>query len=332
MKALVIGGTGFMGRFLCRDLAAAGWDVAVFHRGSTQAPGLKARRIEGDAEHLRDYRAPFAAEAPEVVVSMIAQTQSHGDALVDSFRGIARRLVVIGSCDVYRAYGRLLGTEPGPPDPVPLDESAPLREELFPLHEAFGIAAGMDKILVERAIMGHADLPATVLRLPMVHGPGDRQHRLHAYLKRMDDRRPAILLNALKARWISPRGYVENVAAAIALVVRDERAARRTYNVAEAPAYSEADWVRAVGAAVGWHGRILSVPSDQWPAEARFEQDLDVDGNRIRRELEFHEPVSFEEGLARTIAWERANPPTEIPEGAFDYAGEDRILRELNAE
>jgi nucleoside-diphosphate-sugar epimerase len=42
--------------------------------------------------------------------------------------------------------------------------------------------------------MGTAGLPGTVLRLPTVYGPGDYQHRLFEYLKRMDDGRPAILL------------------------------------------------------------------------------------------------------------------------------------------
>ena len=46
-----------------------------------------------------------------------------------------------------------------------------------------------DKILVERAVMGHAQLPATILRLPMVYGPGARdgnKRRFWGYLKRMD--------------------------------------------------------------------------------------------------------------------------------------------------
>lgn len=70
-----------------------------------------------------------------------------------------------------------------------------------------------DKILVERAVMGDADPVGTILRLPMVYGPGDPQHRLFQYLKRMDDRRPAILMDEGAAGWRWSRGYVENVAA-----------------------------------------------------------------------------------------------------------------------
>ena len=48
----------------------------------------------------------------------------------------------------------------------------------------------------------------------MVYGPGDYQHRLRPYLKRMDDARPAIVLDARQVTWRDTRGYVEDVAAA----------------------------------------------------------------------------------------------------------------------
>ena len=43
MKVLVIGGTNFIGPPLVRRLVALGHEVAVFHRGRTQAD-LPARR------------------------------------------------------------------------------------------------------------------------------------------------------------------------------------------------------------------------------------------------------------------------------------------------
>jgi nucleoside-diphosphate-sugar epimerase len=59
-----------------------------------------------------------------------------------------------------------------------------------------------------------------VVRLPAVYGPGDKQHRLLPYVRRMDDERPAVLLTTDQAGWRWTRGYVVNVAAAIALAVR----------------------------------------------------------------------------------------------------------------
>jgi nucleoside-diphosphate-sugar epimerase len=190
-----------------------------------------------------------------------------------------------------------------------------------------------DKIPVERAIMGAPGLPGTVLRLPMVYGPGDSQHRLFNYLKRMDGQRPAILLESGLATWRWTKGYVENVAAAIALAVVDERAAGRVYNVGESQALSEREWIREIGRAAGWRGRVVAVSPEHLPphlaTDANTQQHLVVDTTRIRQELGYDEPLPRDEALARTVAWERAHPPDTVDPGQFDYAAEDAALAEL---
>jgi hypothetical protein len=39
--------------------------------------------------------------------------------------------------------------------------------------------------------------------------------------------------------------------------------------------------------------------------------------------------VSLDEALRRTIAWERANPPSSLDPAHFDYAAEDATLAAL---
>ena len=56
-----------------------------------------------------------------------------------------------------------------------------------------------------------------------------------------------------------------------------------------------------------------------------------VDSTRIRRELGYEEIVPYDEGLRRTIAWQRANMPSAIDEDSFDYKGEDQVLASLPA-
>jgi nucleoside-diphosphate-sugar epimerase len=186
-----------------------------------------------------------------------------------------------------------------------------------------------EKILVEQTYMGNPDLPGTILRLPMVYGPGDYQHRLFNYLKRMDDQRPAILLAAGWAQNRFARGYVENVAAAIALAVVDDRAAGRIYNVAEAEALPEAEWVRRIGQAAGWNGRIVVDPGSPESIDPAQAPHLALDTTRIRTELVYVEPIPQDEGLRRTIDWERAHPPAVFDPQAFDYAAEDEALARL---
>jgi len=150
------------------------------------------------------------------------------EAVVRAFKGVARRLVVPSSGDVYRAYGVLLGIENDSRPSELLREGSPLRRSLYPYRK---MAKGpedwiyhYDKISLERVVMSDPELPTTILRLPAVYGPGDNRHGISAHLKRMDDQRPAILLDENQARWRWSHGYVENVAAAITLAVTDDRA------------------------------------------------------------------------------------------------------------
>ena len=332
MRALLIGGTQFLGPPLVRRLLATGHAVALFHRGRTHADlPTEVQHILGDRNRFVDHAAGLRRFGPQVVIDLIAFTEAHARGLLEVFRGVAERSVVLSSGDVYRAYGVFHGTESGPVEPVPLNEGAALRSVPFPYRAmARGpddLAYHYDKVPVERAVLGEPSLPGTVLRLPMVHGPGDYQHRLYPYLRRMDDGRPAILLDEATAGWRCTRGYVEDVAAAVALAATDPRAAGRTYNVGEAAARTEAEWVRAVGAAAGWKGEVVAVPGGRLPAPGNMAQDIVADTSRIREELGYREEVPPAEALRRTVEWERANPPGQPP--PLDYVEEDRVLAEV---
>jgi nucleoside-diphosphate-sugar epimerase len=184
-----------------------------------------------------------------------------------------------------------------------------------------------DKIPVERAILGDPELPGTVLRLPMIYGPGDRLCRFHAVLKRIDDGRRTILFEEGWAAWRSPRGYVENVAAALALAAVCERAAGRVYNVAETPAFSELEWAGKIAAATGWDGELITLPRERMAEHltppGNSAQHWEADSSRIRRELGYTEVTPLDEAIRRTIEWERAHPPGEFNPHKLDYAAED---------
>jgi nucleoside-diphosphate-sugar epimerase len=330
MRILVLGGTRFIGPRLVHRLAAASHQVAVFHRGRTDTElPPSVQRIHGDRHRLAEHVEEFRRFRPDVVVDMIAMTEQDARSLAARFRGIAGRLMVISSGDVYRAYGVFTGLESGPPEHVPIREDAPLRKVLYPYRSA--ATPGDDKydyekILVEREAMSEADLPATVLRLPMVYGPGDNQHRLAPYLRRMADGRPAILLNEGMAHWRCLRGYVENVAAAVALAVQSPAATGRVYNVAESSAFTEAEWVAKIAAVVGWNGRVIAVPEAKMPVGFNTSQDLVVDTTRIRTELGFQEIVAADDALRATIRWEQDHLAAQ----PVDYQVEDALLAELS--
>jgi len=339
MRVLVLGGTRFIGPPAVRRLATLGHEVAVFHRGQTDAafpPGV--RHLYGDRERLPEFADDFRAFAPDVVLDTLAMTEQDAAAMMDVFTGLAGWLVVLSSGDVYRAYDRLRGADPGPPDRTPLTEGSPLRDKLYPYRDT---ASGpedrfyhYDKILVEKVVTSRPEaLPATVLRLPMVFGPGDYQHRLFPYLKRMDDNRPFIILPESQATMRAMRGYVEDIAEGVALCVTNERAANRTYHVAYGDNFTEEAWVRLIAEAAGWRGEIIKVPYNALSKSLRHEldtrQDWSLNSSRIREELGYKEVVPLAEAIRRTVAWERANPPRDVDPAMFDYATEDAALTQL---
>jgi len=325
MRVIVIGGTRFIGPEVVRQLLRQGHEVAVFHRGQTNdVRATEALHIHGDRVDLPSFRDQFEKFKPDIALDMLPLNEADALPLVDAFRGIVPRIVAISSMDVYRAYGVLWNTETGPVDPMPLTEDSPLRSSNQPHGDTH------DKIAVERVVMNQPGIAGTVLRLPMVYGKNDRQHRFFEYIKRMDDNRPVILLDEAYARWKWTRGYVENVAAAICLAVTNDKAAGRIYNVGEAKARTEAEWVGRLARCIRWPGRIVTMPKEYLPehlcTDYNFKQDMDVDTGRIRRELGYDEPVQFEESLIRTVSWERANPPDEVDPEDFDYEKEDAAL------
>ena len=336
MRILFIGGTRFIGRNTVLHLVQRGHDVAVFHRGQSNNPLPDAvQHLHGDRAHLDDHRESFEAFAPDVVVHMNLMEQGDATAMMRVFRGIAERVVVVSSADVYRAWGRLLNTEPGPVEPIPLTEISPLREERYPYRNQLNKdwRYYYDKIHVEQVAMKMRKPPASVLRLPMVYGEYDYQRRVASYLQRMDDGREVILIDARTANWIAPRGYVENIGHALAQVVTDDRAEKRIYNVAEQPeaAMTEAEWIYAIGRAAGWSGRVIPVRPELLPPPARLNthgQNITLDSTRIREELGYEEVVSFEEGVQRTVVWDRENTLPDME--PVDYSADDRIIAELN--
>ncbi|MBD3403649.1 NAD-dependent epimerase/dehydratase family protein [candidate division GN15 bacterium] len=337
MNVLVIGGTRFMGPHVVRQLTEAGHTVMVYHRGESHAPlpdGVA--HLHGDRAELSKHADAIDRFAPDIVLDMILLTEQDAVRCVNFFTGRTGRLVVVSSADVYRNMELLRKTDTGPVDPARLTEESPLRQNFYPYRTDSSHPSDWlydyDKILVEGALRDQANLPWSILRLPMVYGPGDRQHRLFPYLKRMDDHRPAILMatEQLTARWC--RGFVENVASAITLAVTDKRAANRVYNVAEPEALTEKEWVEAIGVAAGWHGEIIGLPEDKLPAHLTQKLDyrhhLDLDSSRIREELGYEEPVLRAEALRRTIEWQRANPPEAIKDANFDYDAEGAAIAE----
>jgi len=340
MRILLVGGNGFIGGPLTAELCRSGHQVAVFHRNVNTAPGAEeVLQIEGDRNRLSDYGEQIREFAPDVIVDLILSSGEQARALMKLARGLGARVVALSSMDVYRAWGVLHGFEPGGLEPLPITEDSPVRtvRKVYPpdtvkmLQKTFTwLDDQYDKIAVEEAIMNAGGVAGTVLRLPMVYGPGDRLHRFFPLLKRFEDGRSSLILADDLAEWRAPRGYVENVAHGIALAAMSSQAAGRIYNICQEPSVAELEWQEKIAEQMQWRVKFVVLTRERTPKHlllpGNAAQHVVVSSGRIRRELGYAEPVEIDEGIRRTVAWERANPPYMIEPKQFDYAAEDAAL------
>jgi len=339
MKVLLIGGNGFIGSPLVAQLRSFGHELAILHRGRGNPVSAGILHIQGDRNRLPDHQYELRRFSPDVIIDLILSSGEQARQLISIARGLARRVVAISSMDVYRAWGVLQGTEPGPLEPLPITEDSPLRtvRQAYPpetvkmLQGVFSwVNEHYDKIAVEEEITKDSTIPGTILRLPMVYGPGDPLHRFFPLLKRVADGRSSILLSDDFAAWRPPRGYVENVAHAIALAATSDRAAGRIYNVCEEPTLSELACQERIARELEWRGKFVVLAKERTPKHLLFPgnaaQHVVATSAHIRAELGYKEPVSPEESLRRTILWEQQNPPATINPQQFDYAAEDAAL------
>jgi nucleoside-diphosphate-sugar epimerase len=281
-RALVIGGTGFIGAEVTGQLAAAGVEVTVYSRGKRSKPHPQVRWIEApDTEQLLSF-APLRSLRFDVAVHLTAMGEDEGRVFADELGGSVGRAILVSSGDVYLAYGRFIGLEPGPPEPVPIAENGALRRHLHPYRgkakSPADLAWRYDKILAEQPILDRS--AGAVVRLPKVYGPGS------------DERLDTVYDFSGHPEWRWTHGYVEDVAAAIMLVALASKLPQRVYNLGE-------ERTPTVGE------RLESLPKrdDTTPMTGSFDfrQSLAFDTSAIRRDLGFREPVPYMTGLRRTL-------------------------------
>ena len=159
-----------------------------------------------------------------------------------------------------------------------------------------------DKILLEDAALGNDRFETTVIRAPMIFGPGDKQRRF-AWATEAVSKGGRIALDARAADWGNSYGHVTDVAEAMVMAALSPAAAGRIYNVGQDFVRTPVVWLERFAALLDREITIEIVPPEAKGllferAEANdLSYPLTLDTTRIREELGFREVLSEDEAL-----------------------------------
>ena len=276
--------------------------MVVAHSGAHEHPAV------ADAEHLHGARESLLAKgglverwAPEVLIDTFTPgaTAEMGYALsACASRCAAGQVIAVSSMDVYQhcvhaGIADRSGFVPLPPQPLPVDENAPLRDKPYP--GGFGVH---DNVAMEAAL-GHAPR-LTVLRPGAIYG-AYRNTRERYFVERVRDGIHELKLPD-RGQQIFHAVAVERVGRAIVAALEYAPGGFWACNVVDPTYWTFAALAGQVGQLLNW---------EWWPVEVPFQEAdhpwatahpiIGSDG-RLRRILKVEEPDP-REALADTVEW-----------------------------
>jgi nucleoside-diphosphate-sugar epimerase len=324
MRVIVLGGTRFIGRAIVEELAAAGHEILVVHRGNLEPADMPAvEHLHLERADLVAHRKELTAFRPDGAIDCRALTRADAETVLEAMPADIR-LVVISSLDVYRAFGAL--NQDRETDPVPLDETSPVRPTRYPYRDLMPGMEHYDKLDVEDVYLPRG---ATSVRLPMVYGEHDYQLREEFILRRLRAGRDRIPFGS--GSWLACRGYVRDIARGVHLVLKTPAAAGEVLNLCEDRTYSMRMWSRLILDAAGSSAELVRVADDLLPEDLKptgtMSQHIAASAQKARSMLGWttSDPA---ESLRTTVRWHLANPPANPN---LDFTADDLALGGVTA-
>ena len=307
MRTLVTGGAGFIGHHLVRRLLERGDEVAViddlstgfswrlepfrgdvaFVAGSILDPAALDKAVAGTEVIFHEAAIPSVARSVSApLASHAANATGTIEVMLAAARHGVRRVILAGSSSVYGPAAELPCRETQRPAPSSPYGTSKLAAEHY-LH-TIGQLHGVETV---------------VLRYFNVFGPGqDPTSEYSAVIPRfataaLEGRTPTINGSGDISRDFT---YVENVVEGNLLAALPTSPSGLTCNVACGTRFTLLELLDAVGAAVG--RRIEPAFGPRRPGDITHSQ---ADISLAREALGYEPVVSFQEGIARTVAWYR---------------------------
>ncbi|HST25713.1 MAG TPA: NAD-dependent epimerase/dehydratase family protein [Gaiellaceae bacterium] len=322
-RALVLGGTGQVGVAVARRLIAAGWEVDLTGRRPPRVEVDGARFLRSDRTDPDDLRAALGAGA-DLLVDNVCYTADQARLLVPLL-GVVGSTVMLSSKAVYvDAAGNHTNSDIRPRFDGPIPETQPtMAPGDMPYDSREGY--GANKVAAERVFLD-SGRPVTVIRPSKVHGPGAERPREWFFVKRVLDRRPAVLL-AHRGEGADHPTAAANIAALIEVVAA--RPGRRILNCADPDTPNGLQISRVIARHLGHEWEEVLVDGDE-PGSHPWDVLPPIVLNMTAAAgLGYVHAGDYATTVAETIDWlVEAGAPLddEFVAGSFDYAAEDAYL------
>src|SRR6266568_2075315 len=256
MRALVIGGTRFVGYLLARRLLAGGHQVTVLNRGTLADPfGPEVEKLRADRTGP-EFAEVLRGRSFDAVFDFAGYDGEDGRRAAALLQGRVGHYLAVSTGQVYLV--RI-----GAPTPAREadyagevmarpDDPAELREWEYGL----GKRAYEDALAEAWRANG---FPATVVRIPMVNGERDYYRRIERYLWRLGTGGPLILPDGGGHR--TRHVYGGEVARFLALLAGKHETFGEAYNLAQEETPTLLQLVARLRELLGSVSPLLSVPS-----------------------------------------------------------------------
>jgi nucleoside-diphosphate-sugar epimerase len=262
-RALIIGGTGLIGRATACRLLAAGWQVDLTGRDPARLPAgiatAGATFVSAGRDDPDQLLAAFG-DGADLLVDCICYTAEDATRLLPLVRS-AGSTVMISSKAVYvDAAGNHSNSATAPHFEGPICETqstvAPSDAD-YTTREGYGA----NKVAAELVLLG-SGAPVTVLRPSKIHGPGAARPREWVFVKRVLDQRSAVFL-AHRGSGIDHTTAAANIAALIEVVAAAP--GQRILNSADPDAPSALEISRAIARQLDhtWEEVLLDEGADE---------------------------------------------------------------------